>query len=184
MTPFQVWFKHAAPEALGFSIRDNVPFGFGALQLRPSVATGAIVPSGHVHNLSVADVASSVLLYWTEGSPQASWRQVALWQDCGPPPNQLPTGEWCLFTLRGQSLHPARPLDGWPLPSMRVPEPVAASTKLPPPTGPSHDPVLPAAGLEQLPVSAVRHLRPINPRLLKENQQLQERISGLERQLC
>jgi hypothetical protein len=169
MMPFQVWFKHDAPKTLGFSIRYTVPSGFGALQLRPSFVTSATAPSGQLHNLSAVDVVRSVLLYRAEDSAPSAWQQAALWDDGSPAPTRLPIGEWCLFTRHGQRLFPTRPLKGWPRPDAKATDSAAPG---------------PFAGLQHLPVSAVRHLRRINQRLTEDNHLLRDRIAELERMLC
>lgn len=190
MMPFQVWFKHDAPKTLGFSIRYTVPSGFGALQLRPSFVTSATAPSGQLHNLSAVDVVRSVLLYRAEDSAPSAWQQAALWDDGSPAPTRLPIGEWCLFTRHGQRLFPTRPLKGWPRPDAKATDsaaPPASSVVTSERVGVGRKEGAapgPFAGLQHLPVSAVRHLRRINQRLTEDNHLLRDRIAELERMLC
>ena len=189
MMPLQVWFKHDAPKTLGFSIRYTVPSGFGALQLRPSFVTSATAMSGQLHKLSAVDVVRSVLLYRAEDSGPSAWQQIALWDEGSPPPTQLPIGEWCLFTRQGQGLYPARPLEGWPRPYTKTTDsaPPARSLVTSERVGVGRKEGAapgPFAGLQHLPVSAVRHLRRINQRLTEDNHLLRDRIAELERMLC
>ena len=92
MMTVQVWFKNCSSDAHCFSIRYAISSGFGAVQLRPSLVTSATAATGQFHNLSALDVLGSVLLYRAADSEPTAWKQLALWDNSGPPPDRLPLG--------------------------------------------------------------------------------------------